>query len=676
MSAESPALTALPGGRLERRICVPTIAIAVGLATFVSATREVCAAHLPDWAKEIAKSAPPLPEAVPKETSRVLFKETRVEVEKDGHLKIRQRIATQALSVTAEDIGVGVYVWNDDATVESSRGWHLPPGERAERTYKEDAADVALSNAFMTDDKVHRVRMGGIKRGSIVFFEFAVSEKPRMMSWSVPFYEGVPVLRTRYALETPPGWSVRAAWLRRPGPEPEVSENTRSWVLKDLPGPSDEPLSERASEGTPILVISVAPPSGVTISLPIVPDWSAFDSWYEGVVSGRDVGGPEVSDAAKRALASSGPAPLDQVQAAATFVRDSVRYVDKEIGIGSIQPRPAKETLANLYGDCKDKGTLFRSILGAIGRKSYAVLINTAAAETVSDTVSAFGFNHFIVAVPIQEGEAIPARLAHAVVDAGDLGKLLIVDTTNEHLSIGWISSALAGKKGLVAAGKSSRLVRLPDTDATAHRLERQFRIEVRPDRSLEVTRSTRCYGQIAADARADYRRSTVERRKWLEQLVARTWTEVEVTDYKVEYEAPDGAFVETVSFKVPPLPASGSGSDIPIFPDSGELLSRAPIGKRTTPVVYSYPCAMHLETTVSGAPANAPLPSGYALEGEGWSSRLTAARKDDAINASWDLTFTTRRFSPEAFPQLKKIWASVSTASAARLDLSPGSGE
>ena len=62
-----------------------SVAIAVGLATFVSATREVCAAHLPDWAKEIAKSAPPLPEAVPKETSRVLFKETRVEVEKDGH---------------------------------------------------------------------------------------------------------------------------------------------------------------------------------------------------------------------------------------------------------------------------------------------------------------------------------------------------------------------------------------------------------------------------------------------------------------------------------------------------------------------------------------------------------------------------------------------------------------
>lgn len=650
----------------------PLIALALlASAMFSSAAR---AARLPDWAKAVVEHAPPLGEATPKETARVLFAETRVEVLPDGHMTIRRRFANQALSATAGEVGLGSFFWDDDTRVETSRAWHLPPGEKAEKSYKEDAFDVALGDAFLTDDKLRHLRMRGIKRGSIVFFEFTATQTPRLLSWLFPFYEGVPVLRTRYELTTPPGWTVRTAWLRTKGPDAQISADVRAWELNDLPGPDDQPQSERAADILPLLVVGVAPPQGVQVPIPAPSDWQAFAAWYEGIAAGRDEVGPEVAEAARRALASSGPALLERIQAAATFVRDHVRYIAKEVGIGGIQPRSVKETLSNLYGDCKDKGTLFRSILAAAGHRSYPVLINLRTPETVSDEIPAFWFNHFIVAVPVPHGEPVPERLAHAVVDGGDLGRLLFVDTTDEYLSIGWISSALAGKKGLVIAGSASRLVRLPDDDAAAHRLERRSRIEVRPDRSLSIERTTRYFGQFAALARFDYRQSSIDRRRTVERSVAGIWIEVETTDYSTEYEAPDGAFVETIAFRVPSPTSVEDSGEIRLFPDAVDLLPRVPLVKRTTPVLYDTAQTLRLETILTGVPASASLPPPQALEFERWSSRMTATRDGEAIRSSWEVAVTRPRFPPEAFGDLRKLWAVVSSASAALIDASPRS--
>ena len=60
----------------------------------------------------------------------------------------------------------------------------------------------------------------------------------------------------------------------------------------------------------------------------------------------------------------------------AEFVQKTIRYVAVEIGIGGYQPHFAQETFRNQYGDCKDKVTLFRSLMKALNRDVYPVLIN------------------------------------------------------------------------------------------------------------------------------------------------------------------------------------------------------------------------------------------------------------------------------------------------------------
>ncbi len=59
------------------------------------------------------------------------------------------------------------------------------------------------------------------------------------------------------------------------------------------------------------------------------------------------------------------------------FVRDKIRYVGLELGVGGIKPRNAIEVFSSRYGDCKDKATLLNSLLKYAKIKSYLALVRT-----------------------------------------------------------------------------------------------------------------------------------------------------------------------------------------------------------------------------------------------------------------------------------------------------------
>lgn len=56
------------------------------------------------------------------------------------------------------------------------------------------------------------------------------------------------------------------------------------------------------------------------------------------------------------------------------FVSQDIRYIGLEQGLGGIIPRPAAQTLASRFGDCKDKTTLFIALARQAGMDAYPVL--------------------------------------------------------------------------------------------------------------------------------------------------------------------------------------------------------------------------------------------------------------------------------------------------------------
>jgi uncharacterized protein DUF3857 len=628
-------------------------------------------AKLPDWAGSLADSAPPIPSGVPDTPTRILLSEVAYTIQPDGTLLTRRRLAVQALSVSAADVDSGLFHFDETARVTASRAWHLPPGDTARKS-RSAPIDVTVGENFLTGSKARILHVADIKKGSLVFFQFEATEKPYTLSLMNYFYESAPVAVMRVQVEAPEGWTVRAAWLRKKGPDPAATAATRTWEMRDLPPPVDEPLGVPEIDRAPLLVVGVVPPAGTAVAPAVFPDWPAFSRWYTELAKGRNEASPAIQEAAKQAAAASAEGLLDRVRAEAILVRDRVRYVDVELGVGAFQPRPAQETLANLYGDCKDKGTLYQALLSAESIPSYPILVNATLPETVSGEVPTWGFNHLVVGVPLPEELQVPADYAAAVADAGDLGRLLVVDTTDEYASFGTLSSELAGRRALVAAGPKGNLITLPQGKPEYHRVDRKLAEDLQADGSLSVERESLLMGEPAAMARRDARRSSEQRRKRVEGEIIRSWPDAAVLEYSTVLESPDGRFQEKMKYRRPALSRQGNLRSVELFPGASEDVERVPLTRRKTAVEYGYPRTIRYETLLKGIPEAVSLPEPQTLQGEGWAVATSYARDGKDVKATWELRLERTRFEPAAFPELRKLWSAVGSTAGWMLEL-PG---
>src|SRR5882762_8855061 len=300
------------------------------------------ASSLPDWAAAIAAGAPEVPPGAPSSPTRVLLSETRYSVQPDGTYRVRRRVAVQALSVVTEGVGVGYFHFDETAQIVASRAWHLRHDDSVRRSHSAPL-DITVGDAFLTSSKTRLFPVDDVKKGSLVFFEFEAKEKPYFLTLTNLFFENAPVGAARFEIELPPGWSARWTWLRGKGPEPAVSGAVRTWEMKDLPEPVKEDLAPPPEETAPMLGVNLAPPPGAVTAAASFPDWAAVSRWYEGMAKGREAVTPAIAAAAGPGPSAGEASPLDRILASARMVRDRVRYVAVELGIGGYQPHAAAE---------------------------------------------------------------------------------------------------------------------------------------------------------------------------------------------------------------------------------------------------------------------------------------------------------------------------------------------
>ena len=99
--------------------------------------------------------------------------------------------------------------------------------------------------------------------------------------------------------------------------------------------------------------------------------WKSIGEWYDSLSQGAP--GGYSGDAAKAQELTAGKTDFyDKTEAIAEFVQKQVRYVAIEVGIGGYQPHAAGDIFRNRYGDCKDKATLCRAMLSAVGHSCRA----------------------------------------------------------------------------------------------------------------------------------------------------------------------------------------------------------------------------------------------------------------------------------------------------------------
>jgi hypothetical protein len=456
-------------------------------------------ASAPDWMRAQVSAAVP---AHDEETDAVvLYSETELTVQAPGKMKRLERRVYKILRNDGEGYGVVSFEFSPQSRITSMHGWSIPEQGKDFAVKDKDIVEMALSNIdggeLISDVRRKVMRIPAAVPGSVIGYEVEQEMQPYAMTDEWDFQDTVPVREARYTVHLPAGWSYKMFWINTTESAPtEVAPGQWRWVATDLkPVKLERQMPPwRGIAGR--MVLSLQPPGGTGGGFQ---SWQDVGSWYLGLTNGRRDPSPQLRQKVQQLTASASD-PLSKMQALAAFVQKDIRYVAIELGVGGVQPHAASEVLAHGYGDCKDKVTLFSSMLKEIGIESHYVLINTARGSVAAGTPPNLGFNHAIIAIQLPAG--IDTSHLAAVITHKTLGSLLFFDPTHPLIALGNLPGALQANYGMLVTPAGGELIALPQTSSALNGVERTAKLTLDENGTLRGDVKETWSGDGAAEQR------------------------------------------------------------------------------------------------------------------------------------------------------------------------------
>lgn len=435
---------------------------------------------LPPWIRAaIPAELPPAGEA----NAMVLLNETMLQVTGAGEITTRHRRVVKVLTSTGRDEGYLAVSFDDDTKLRSLNGWSIDPAGHEYAMRERDAVETTVGDYELYTDARMKVLKVPADIGSIVAFEYTRNERPYLLQSTWYFQENVPVLRARYEMVLPAGWSYDAKWLNYASVEP-VAPGT--WEIRSVPAVLDEPRRPSTLTLAGRVGFNFLGPNAKTLA------WADVARWFSALAIPRGTPTPPLQTKV-RELTKDDDEPMIPL---ARFAQRDVRYVAVEIGIGGYQPHAAGEVFTNRFGDCKDKATLLRTMLKEVGMDAYYVLVHATRGVTDPTFPTIGAFNHVISAIPIS---AEKAKGYKSVVDHPKLGKLLLFDPTSTLTPFGQLPDSLQASRGLLVTADGGELIDLPTHPAEVNQLNRVAKLELDAKGTLSGTVEEVRSGNMAA---------------------------------------------------------------------------------------------------------------------------------------------------------------------------------
>jgi hypothetical protein len=493
-------------------------AVLLGLGA-LAAAGVAMAGDAPAWMH--AQVNAPLPAHDEKTAAVMLYSDTVLTVQSNGKMRRQLREVYRILRPEGQARAVVRITFDDQSRIRYLHAWCIPTEGKDYEVKERDSTETSVQGVpyaeFVTDLHVKLLQIPAATPGSVVGFEVEQDVRPYDLAHEWDFQDTVPVREAHYTLQLPPGWSYKATWVNHADESADTTiPNQWRWVVNDLKAIRIEPNmpSLRGLRGK--LAISLAAPDS---KLQGFQSWQDVGTWYLGLAAGRRDASPEIKQKVAE-LTADAPSTLGKMRAIAEFVQNDIRYVAIELGIGGFQPHPAADIFLHRYGDCKDKVTLFSSMLEQIGIDSYYVIINTERGAVNGSTLPNLGFNHVIAAIRLPDG-VDDATLA-AVLPDPKLGRILIFDPTDYLMPFGAIPGQLQASFGLLVTPDSSRLIEMPQLAPESNGLQRTGQFTLDDDGSLHGDVHELRIGDLASTQRYALRatKQDSDRAKPLEALL------------------------------------------------------------------------------------------------------------------------------------------------------------
>jgi len=520
----------------------------LGLTLLMSAA--AFADEPPPWLKQAASTELP---AYGKEVRAVvLHDESRKTVGDDGKIVTTTWWAVKILS--REGRG---YARASDSYITGSgkikemRAWLIRPTGEVKSYGKKETVDLALvDNDVYNEVRKKQISAADDADAGCVFGYEIITEEREVRSQFVWYFQSLnPVVMSRLTVAMPPGWRADAVTFNHNKIEPEVSGNTYTWELRNLPPVEIEPASP-SSKLTASIAVNIFPPEGKATLLRSFASWKDV-SRYASELSDPQAGFNEPMAAKARELTTNAKTEFERIQAVGRYAQ-SVSYISIQIDLGrggGYRPHAAVDVFNKNYGDCKDKANLMRALLKSLGIESYPVVIYSGDPNHVEPQwPSPQQFNHCIIAVKVSEDTQAPTIVKHS-----SLGRLLIFDPTDDDTPVGDLPDHEQGSYALIVAGDAGELMKMPVTPPEANRMERAVEAELSADGTLTAKVSERSFGQAAVEERRLFK--SAERPQYvkhLERWITQTAPSANVLKSEPNDDARGGKFALDVEFKSP----------------------------------------------------------------------------------------------------------------------------
>jgi transglutaminase-like putative cysteine protease len=440
------------------------------------------AADAPPWLAQAARIAPTAIESGA--DAVVLLDDVSVAVADDGRITTRRTYAARILTRGGlEAASVREIYSTGSGNVRTMRGWLLNDG-RVIELGRSETADIALvDNDVYNESRVKVLSAPDVFTPGIIFgAETEVVERSVFTQFEWPLQDEWPVRSVRRALTLPVGWDARAVMFNHPPIDAVRSGTTWVWGRRDLAPLPLEPAGPPLSGVVPRLAVTYIP---ARRDLPGFDDWPSVSRWLATLADPRAASHATLTAKTKE-LTASALSEIDRIRAVARYVQ-SVQYISIQTGIGrggGYTPHAAIDVFTKNYGDCKDKANLMRTMLASIGLRAFLVTAYAGDPSYVrSEWPSPQQFNHAVVAVVVGA-----ETRADAVLDHGNLGRLLFFDPTDEQTPLGELPLHLQGSQGLVVSADGGPLVRMPLANAEANPTTRRVEASVTADGTLRAT--------------------------------------------------------------------------------------------------------------------------------------------------------------------------------------------
>jgi hypothetical protein len=226
----------------------------------------VFGAAAPSWVREAAGQAHGT--FPPKVTKVVLLQEEHLTVAPDGKRVIRERGAIKFLQKDRESVAAYRAYNTKSGKIRDFQAWLIvPDGSESALAEKNAIVDVALSDSH---DEARAKRIScpsDAPAGSVFAWEVTEEEKTVFTQYTYSFQGSLPVVASRFSLTTPAGWESRGAMINGADVKAQVSGQTSTWEMRNLPWIPDEDYRPDTRALTARLGVSYFPAS------PAAADW-------------------------------------------------------------------------------------------------------------------------------------------------------------------------------------------------------------------------------------------------------------------------------------------------------------------------------------------------------------------------------------------------------------------